>query len=324
MDALQQPGPRSAKILSFDGVMGSSSRKKAKVTVESEQKPALDQARGPAAAPKVNDELNQALAQVPNRWERWLPIAGSVASVLIAVCALVYTVRHDNAATAAVASDDHVKNLINEKLEPIIAQLNQVTGQLNQMNWQRNISELQRSSQGAPGKELHRQTEVMADLRANLAQAQKLQQKLPLTEVVQEIQQVPTSAKDYWTTVAAIINYQSFLNQLEHNAPDPETVAKPCAFATESPNIRYNTLDGTQHFTDCLVDLDTNANMIENAVIKDSVVRYYGGVITFQHATFINCRFVVDIKASQEPTRPDLLLALMNSDQTNFKLPAAG
>jgi hypothetical protein len=318
MDALRQPGPRSETVIVFRGAMGSSSRKKAKQTVDLERPPATS-----SAAEKTETEQKLALPSTPGKFERWSPICLAALGLLISGAAYWHTVDHERSQAAAASSDEHVKILINEKLDPLIAQLNQVTGQINQMNWQRNLSELKEGPREAPGTANSR-SEVMSNLRANLVEAQKLQQKLPLAEAVQRIQEVPNSTQDYWATIASIINYQSYLNQLEGHAPDPNKVARPCPFATASAHISNNELGGTQHFTDCYIDLDTNGNVIDDAIIKDSVVRYHGGNINFKHAVFNNCRFIVELRAPQlrTPAR-DLLVALLNSDQVNFTLPIA-
>ena len=311
MHALQQPGSRSAKILAFNGFMGSSSRKRTR--------PA------PAAPPP---------APIPTSWERNRDTIYVVSTILVgltAVATLCLTVHWHNVATESVSSDEHVNQLINDKLVPISQQLQTLTAQVNDALGQlkridARVNTLKPDSTNLQAK-VTQPDHVLGGIRTNLAKAEKHRQQLPESKLVdyrKQVEAVAPSAKDYWTTVAAIINYQSFLNQLQQNAPDPDAVAKPCMFATNSPNVRYNVLSGTQLFTDCYVDLDTSDNLIQDAVIKDSVVRYHGGQIAFQHAVFINCRFVVDIKASQEPTRPDFLLALMKSGQINFKLPVTG
>jgi hypothetical protein len=273
----------------------------------------------------------------PPKLARWVSVAvivgafGGVIGSVVAGFALYYTIHRDTVAAASLSSDEHVYRLIDDKLDPVkkdiqglTAQVNLALGEFNSASLKRNVSELKQGDQSIQAKG-NSQSDVMADIRANLVQAQQLRQKLPLTGLVKQIQMVPASAKDYWLTVAAIINYQSYLNQLDHNAPSPDSVAGPCMFVTEgSPNISNNVLFGKHKFKRCIVDLDTSTNTVQDAVIEDSVVRYHGGEVTFKNVLFINCRFIVDIKAPQVPTRPDLLLSLLKSDQSYFRIPNAG
>jgi hypothetical protein len=106
------------------------------------------------------------------------------------------------------------------------------------------------------------------------------------------------------------------------HAPNPLQVAKPCPGVTKGPGDSGNLIQGPWRFTACVVDLDGTQNEVEGAVFQNSVIRWHGGPVTIKSATFINCRFVIDIKT--EPARPDLLKQLLASDQTYFTLTAAG
>jgi hypothetical protein len=145
---------------------------------------------------------------------------------------------------------------------------------------------------------------------------------MPSASLNEMNQTLPTSATDYWATVAAIINYQSYVNQMGNKAPDPLQVAKPCPFVTKGSGGSNNLIQGAIPFTGCVVDLDGTQNTVEGAVFENSVIRWHGGPVTIKSATFINCRFVIDIKT--EPPRPDLLKQLLASDQIYFTLTAAG
>jgi hypothetical protein len=145
---------------------------------------------------------------------------------------------------------------------------------------------------------------------------------LTLADYRKKVQTLPTSATDYWATVAAIINYQSYVNQMEDKAPDPLQVAKPCPFVTKGGGSHNLVQGGAVPFIGCVVDLDGTQNEVDGAVFENSVIRWHGGTVTIKSATFINCRFVIDIKT--EPARPDLLKRLLASDQTYFTLTTAG
>jgi hypothetical protein len=77
-------------------------------------------------------------------------------------------------------------------------------------------------------------------------------------------------------------------------------------------------------FEGCLVDLDTTTNVVDGAFIRDSVVRYHGGQVTMRNVTFINCRFILDIKKSSTPSHPELLQQLLASDQHQVRLSTNG
>jgi hypothetical protein len=88
---------------------------------------------------------------------------------------------------------------------------------------------------------------ALTGIRVSLKQAQDRNKILPaltLTEYRKKVQTLPTSATDYWATVAAIINYQSYVNQMENKAPDPLQVAKPCPFVTKGSGGNYNVILG--------------------------------------------------------------------------------
>jgi hypothetical protein len=129
------------------------------------------------------------------------------------------------------------------------------------------------------------------------------------------VRALPQSASDYWKTVAAIINYQSFLDHLSGQAPDPAAVSKPCGGVTNGLNgtvVTGNTWEKIG-FSKCIIDLDTNS--FRDVVFKDSVIRYRGGITSISNVLFINCRFVVEIRGSAPASIPEnhLLLALLDS-----------
>ena len=136
-----------------------------------------------------------------------------------------------------------------------------------------------------------------------------------------DVQAIPASGVDYWETVAAIINYQSFLNQLNGKAPDPSKVSHPCSGLTAGTG-QYNLIQGGA-IKNCVIDLDTTHDLIENLTIRDSVVRYHGGPVQLRDVTFVNCFFVLDLAKSpstEKPAHPEVLLALLDSNQQHVKL----
>ena len=111
------------------------------------------------------------------------------------------------------------------------------------------------------------------------------------------------------------------MNQIEKKAPNPLHVAKPCQFVTQQSGVDHNMIQGPARFSECVVDLDRTQNSVRGAVFINSVIRWHGGQVTIENATFINCRFIMDIKT--EPARPDLLKQLLASNQTYFTLTSA-
>ena len=137
-----------------------------------------------------------------------------------------------------------------------------------------------------------------------------------MQEVARKLRQASTSSPDFWPTVAAIINYQSRINQMTGRAPDPAKVSTPCMGVTGG--VR-NTFD---HFglAGCVVDLDTQTFL--NGIFKDSVIRYHGGQTTLRNVTFINCTFLLDLSSPKtSPEKSSLLFALLGSlDQKTVKI----
>lgn len=166
---------------------------------------------------------------------------------------------------------------------------------------------------------------ALAKMRSTIEAAQQSGKEIPeaqLADFKSQVRQISTSVSDYWTTAAAIINYQSLLNQMRGQAPDPSKVSHPCVGVTSSGGImsRDNVFDGVT-FPNCVVDLD-NETFI-GVTFKDSVIRYHGGQTTLSNVQFINCRFVMDVKAHAKPRSPDLLFALLQSPtQKTVTLPS--
>jgi hypothetical protein len=140
-----------------------------------------------------------------------------------------------------------------------------------------------------------------------------------LADYKNAIRAAPHSASEYWTTIAAIINYQSFIDQVGHHAPDPAAISQPCGNGLtggpSSTGNHSNAYDG-MHFEGCIVDLDTNK--FTNSIFHNSVVRYHGGPVFLSDVQFINCRFVLDIPVSApaSPERNSLLMTLLDAPST--------
>jgi hypothetical protein len=159
---------------------------------------------------------------------------------------------------------------------------------------------------------------VLATIRAEIQLANETKRVLPVSDIVDyknALRFLPSSLADYWNTVAAVVNYQSLLNQLSHEAPDPAKVAQDCGFMADS------TVIGPRTVVDCVIYLDTNVFI--KITFKDSVVHYQGGPVGLGAVVFENCRFILDIPPNTHTPQVNLLNALLQSpDQKRVKVPA--
>jgi hypothetical protein len=139
-----------------------------------------------------------------------------------------------------------------------------------------------------------------------------------LQRISEKLHQTSPATPDFWPTVAAIINYQSRVNQISGESPDPYKVSKPCALVTGPESFRNQLIH--EHLSNCIVDLDTNS--FTDVTFKDSVIRYHGGQTTLQNVAFINCTFLLDLSSlKRSPEKTTLLLSLLDSpDQKTVKI----
>jgi hypothetical protein len=164
---------------------------------------------------------------------------------------------------------------------------------------------------------------TLALIRAEIEMAEKSGSELPKSSLVDYrnvVHALPPNAHEYWATVAAIINYQSELNQMSGEAPDPLRVSGRCGGVTsdEMSLSIGNVYDGVA-FRNCVVDLDTNQYI--NVTFRDSVIRFHGGPITLNGVVFTNCRFILDLPAdlpnAPTPAQTKLLMTLLDSADQN-------
>jgi hypothetical protein len=167
---------------------------------------------------------------------------------------------------------------------------------------------------------------ILAIIRAQVQLAGNANKILPVSDVADfknALDFVPASAREYWTTVAAVVNYQSLVNQLTGKAPDPSKVSRPCAGLTEGSG--GNNFFGGFVFRGCVVDLDSTLNTLSNVTFADSVIRYHGGRTDLRNVRFLNCRFILDLRPDgKPPTRERFVMALLKSpDQTSITVPSS-
>jgi hypothetical protein len=265
----------------------------------------------------------------------------------VAVLALALTLYFRYSESAAKSTDEHVNRLIEDKLQPatkdinanIDKQLVPVNDKLSQLLQE--VGELQGrfkqldSGQKKLGNRIAQQeslsklldpNRILATIRAEIQFAEKEDRPLPASDLADYKNAVlavhPSSAVEYWTTVAAIINYQSMLNQMSGEAPDPKEVSRPCLGVTNGGgDISFgNTFRGGL-ISNCIVDLDRES--FSDVTFKNSVIRYNGGPTKLANVTFVNCTFILNIKAQDisTPESRNLLLALLNSpDQKEVRI----
>jgi hypothetical protein len=270
--------------------------------------------------------------QKHGNWAQW--IAPSVA-LLIGI-ALIVSASHSRKVDAtAKAADEHTTNLINNQLNPAIEKINNsidaklapitkklddlaekaidAQGQLKRLGSQQkqNIKRLRENEaladiRGEPEK-------ILDTIRAQIQLAQKSKETLPYGKLVNyklAVRALSPSVVDYWKTAAAIINYESWQNQLNGRAPDPNKVSKPCL--TREQGMSTIWIIGST-FEQCIVDLDTNA--FQQVTFKDSVIRYRGGATVLSGVTFINCSFILDLPSDKIPPNParQIIFTLLDS-----------
>jgi hypothetical protein len=273
-------------------------------------------------------------------WQRYGTIAQLV-TMAIALCSgigLPIYFRHVD--YTAKITDDHINQLIDQKLNPAVAAINANTSsQITILDGKvQSLSEKVANLYGLKGKvvdleeKANRQlslarlidpTRTLANVRIEIQQAQSNGQALPpntITDYRNAALEIPSTTFGYWETVAAIINYQSKINQWNGLAPDPVKVAKPCGGLTTSPGSRDNTFR-YESFFNCIVSLDPGDDF-ENVVFRNSVIRYAGGAVKMINVRFENCSFQIDFPQNTKPAKPALLLALIGSpNQSSVSVP---
>lgn len=251
---------------------------------------------------------------------------------------IALTVYFHHEAEQAQTSDEHTNTLIGNQVNPELKGLttdlgNKIDGVSTKIDLlsdrvsriegglDHRISSLEtKAEQQSSLARLMNPNRILAQMREEIELAESSNRTLPASDLSNyrnAVHALPPSTHEYWTTVAAIINYQSKLNQMSGEAPDPEKVARRC------PGVPNNTSSGMYYgnifegftYSDCVVDLDSNAFVHDT--FRDSVIRYHGGPVSLDGAVFVNCRFVLDLPASlpntPTPAQTKLLMTLLDS-----------
>ncbi len=273
-------------------------------------------------------------------WAQWVAPA---ITLLIGIIMVSLQVHYRNVDSSAKSSDEHVNTLIRSQIDPAKKDINDhtdksikdVNDNVNKIGdkiatlsdrvahlegpLSRRISNLEhRADQQVSLAKLVDPNRVLATIRAELQFARDKGKTLPVSDLNDyrnAVQLLPASAREYWMTVAAIINYQSLLDQMSGEAPNPAKVAKPCI----GENFFGNVFSGGL-FRNCRILLDTETFL--GTTFENSVVIYRGGLVTLSGTNFINCTFVLELPEQYNiPANNNFLLALLNSpDQKNVRV----
>jgi len=226
-----------------------------------------------------------------------------------------------------------VNTLIDAKLNPVVKAVNDHTddkfGELsNQIHaldvriarlegpLTNRVSKLEtRADQQGSLAKLIDPNRILGTIRTELQVAQASGKLLPVSDLNDyrnAIQALPSSAREYWITAAAIINYQSLVNQMSGEAPDPSKVSRPCRGLTNEGGMHsFNNQFIGVPISNCVVDLDTQT--FRNITFQNSVIRYNGGPTSLVNVTFMHCTFILNLKAQTKPANTNFLMALLES-----------
>jgi hypothetical protein len=259
-----------------------------------------------------------------------------LASAVLSLAAILLTLYFHYEADTSKALDDHVSLIvadkidtavrgvntgIDQKLEPLIRKIDDLSSKVADAEGQ--LKRLRASDPQASRREL---TAIRAEIKS--AQNNSVQlQPAKLEEYRAAVRSIPSTTAQYWSTVAAIVNYRSFLDQMNHNAPDPSVVSRQCPGITNAaPGASFNNSYAGINVSDCIVDLDTNS--FQRSTFRDSVIRYHGGPVFLEQVQFLNCRFLLDLPSTPVATPPrpqadQILMALLDApDQKHVTLTA--
>jgi hypothetical protein len=262
-------------------------------------------------------------------------ITAIIASVALLVAAggFIFNVWSRHSDKEGQSTDEHTSVLISKQLDPAIDKVNgHIDNKVDPLSHKiDDLSDRVSRIEGSMGKRLsHLENrvdqhealariqedpdEILGTIRDEIRLAQETKEEIPylkLADFKLAIHALAPSAEDYWKTAAEIINYQSLLDQLHGQAPDPRAISGPCLGVTTSGTMMsdHNTYRGAI-IQNCIIDLDTNTFI--STEFKNSVVRYHGGTTTLANVRFTNCRFILDLPRLALPER-NLLFAILDA-----------
>jgi len=293
----------------------------------------------PVQIPTPGQAPNQGQPGWPQRFGNVSQIlTGIVAVVALLLSGVTLYLRHQE--QDAKVADDHTNVLIAAKLDPEIAKINDgidkklgpINKSLEDLNGKVNdaVGQLKRLK-GDVNEQAQKQQQLLAlnripdpkrilgNIRTEIQTAETGKTVLPdskLADYKTALHVLSPSVSDYWTTLATIINYQSFVNQMKGEAPDPNKVSRWCPILTAGIG---NVVEGGE-YPNCIVDLDTQVFI--GVTFRNSVIRYHGQPTSLRNVQFVNCSFKLDLPpSSPTPPQQDLLFALLDShDQKTVRV----
>lgn len=285
------------------------------------------------------DLIIPAVSSKHTKYGNYAQWAGVIAAILLGLLNMALIVSYHNESKTTVTSDEHIKLLIagnldpavkaineriDNKLDPINKKLDDLAGKVDDAQGQlkrlkSDVSEqAQKQGQILAINRIQDPERILGIIRAEIQMAETSKMVLPASQLADyktALHALSPSVSDYWTTLAAIINYQSLVNQMSGEAPDPAKIAKPCLGENSSNNLFVGV-----PFRNCVIVLDNET--FDHATFQNSVVIYYGGPVSLRDTKFVNCRFVLELPAQHEiPAEKSLLLALLDSpDQKSVQV----
>jgi hypothetical protein len=294
--------------------------------------------KGTSVGAPPPDQISGFAPAKHGNWAQWGAVIISLGIGVLNICLLI---SYHNSANAATATDDHIARLVGDQLTPAIKGINdnvgksiepinkhlddlsqqvaKLQGRFDQLDSEQKKASLRLDRQEALNR-LEDPNRILATIQAEIQMAEEGKgtvSQLQLADYRAALFTLPPSAAQYWKTMAAVINYQSLVNQLSGEAPDPVRVSRPCGGLTGGIGNVY----GSFQYSNCVVDLDTQ--VFSNGTFRNCVIRYRGAATSLLNVKFINCRFVLDLTAQPSSTvGKNLLFALLNSpDQKTVQIP---
>jgi hypothetical protein len=241
---------------------------------------------------KLADEVKKLASAPPvSRWSK--------ASPVITICALIFAGFSFWANHSAGDLKNTVKIEVGDQLRDPLKQIGEISKDVTTLK-----AEFEQFNK-----------DRLTNIKDVVSQAEYTGNPIPQAQLAsykQTIGNIPPTLPEYWVTVASIINYQSWLDQSNGHAPNPDKISKPC-FGSDQTS--HDNLFVDSSFDGCSVYIDSH--IFENVIFTNSVIHYQGGPVKMDNARFINCRFVLEIKPAlaPSPSSPEnrLLVTLLNS-----------
>lgn len=257
--------------------------------------------------------------QPPGWWQRY----GTMVAAGLAALAIIVTLGFRYLDWSNSSLDDRIDKRIDGKLGPINQKLSDLAAAVEYIKGQvGDVARLQTQTEKLKAViRLQSPERTMRAIRTEIATAQDNGERVPASDIADfkaALQEISPAAPDYLTTLATVVNYQSYVNQRAGLAPNPRAVSRQCFGEYKSLKMKDTVLDG------CILTLAGTTDL-DSIVFANSVIRYEGEPISLHNVRFINCNFIIDVKgklATPARKNPPFLLALLTSpDQKSVAVP---